>query len=206
MEGKKLGDAEYLLFVEEEKRLCENNVRLLKSKMMKGISIENDELVKCDKDIPSIILGRKLTQKDLYKDTFARSIWKLASDRNTGELCAFLEIEFPATNAPALHFCFEMSTALKKTGEYKKAKIGCIELVETFMEFEGDTGTILQWMKLLIDAGGCISISDGEEPSINADRIQIDIPGIVLEYFDEIIMTYKDGIIKDNIAKENINY
>lgn len=186
MEGKKLGDAEYLLFVDEEKRLCENNVHFLKGKMIKGVSIENEEIVKCDKEIPSIILGRKLTQKDIYKDTFTRSIWKLASDKNTGELCAFLEIEFPVTNAPTLHFCFEMNTTLKKTGEWKKTKIGNVELMETFMEFEEDTGTILQWMKLLIDSGGHISISDGEEPSINADGIQIDIPGIVLEYFDDI--------------------
>lgn len=189
MEGKKLGDTEYLLLVEEEKRLCENNVQFLKGKMMKGVSVENGEIVKSDKEIPSIILGRKLPQKDLYRDTITRNMWKLTRDRNTGELCAFLEVEFPETNVPALHFCFEMITKLKKTGEGKKIKIGGVELIETFMEFEGDTGTILKWMKLLIDTGGCISIGDGEEPSISADGIQMDIPRIVLKYFDDIIMT-----------------
>lgn len=183
MEGKKLGDAEYLLLMDEEKRLCENNIQLLKGKMVKDFSIENGEIVKEDKVIPSIILGRKLTQKYLYKSTINRSRWKLISDRNTGELCAFLEIEFPKTNAPSLNFCFEMNTKLKKN-----IKIIDIELIETFMEFDGDTGVILKWMKLLIDTGGRISISDREEPSINLG-IQIDVPRTVLKYFDDIIAT-----------------
>jgi len=189
MEGKNLGDAEYLLIIEEEKRLCESNILFLKGKMKKGVSIENGKIVKNDKEIPSIRLGRKLEQKDLYMGTTTRSVWKLASDRNTVELCAFLEVVFPETNAPTLHFCLEMSTKLKKTGEGRKIKIGGVEFIETFMEFEGDTGTILQWMKLLIDTGGCISISDGEEPSIGADGIPIDIPRIVLRYFDHVITT-----------------
>jgi len=189
MEGKTLGDAEFLLLIEEEKRLCETNILFLKGKVKKGISIENGEIAKNDKEMPSIRLGRKLIQKDLYRDTITRSVWKLASDRNTGELCAFLEVNFPETNAPALHFCLEMSTKLKKTGEGRKIKIGRVEFIETIMEFEGDTGTILQWMKLLIDAGGSISISDGEEPSIGADGIPVDIPRIVLRYFDHVIAT-----------------
>lgn len=188
MQNKKLSDAEYLLLVEEEKRLCEN-VQYLKGTMKKGISIENEEIVKKDKEMPSVRLGRKLIQKDLYKRTATVSMWKLAKDKNTGELCAFLEVVFPETNAPTLHFCFDMSTKLQKIGEGKKIKIGDIELIEIFMEFEGDTGTILQWMKLLVTSGGDISISDGEEPSIGASGIPTDIPKIILRYFDHIVMT-----------------
>lgn len=187
MQGKTLSDAEYLLVIEEEKRLCENNVQFLKGTMKKGVTIENGEIAKIDKEMPSIRLGRKLIQKDLYRETITRSMWKMAKDRDKGELNAFLEIDFPETNASTLRFCFNMSTKLKKIGEGKKIKIGEVELIETFMEFEGDTGTILQWMKLLISSGGNISISDGEEPSIGTDGVPIDIPRLVLGYFDKII-------------------
>lgn len=189
MQFKKLSDAEYLLVIEEEKMLCESGVQFLKGNMIKGVSIKDGEIVKNDMTLPSIRLGRKLLQKDLYKDTITMSIWKLASDRTTGDLYAFLEVNFPETKAPVLHFCFEMSTKLKKIGEGKKIKIGEIEFIETFMEFEGDTGTILQWMKLLINTGGNISISDGDEPSIGADEIPLDIPRLILKYFDNIIDT-----------------
>ena len=160
MKSEAVGDAECRIMMEEEKRLCEKNVQFLKGTLKAGISFKDGNLVKDDIVHPCIRLERKLTQKEreLYTDTVTMSTWKIIKENE--KLYVFLEIVFSKTDAPPLHFCFEMSTKLKKAGKEKKIKFGGVELVGIPMEFEDGTGYILQWMKLLLSAGGNISISD----------------------------------------------
>ena len=180
MKSVAISDAECRLMIEEEQRLCEQNIQLLKGTLKAGISFKDGNLVKEDIVCPCIRLGRKLTRKEreLYTDTDTTSTWKMIKENE--KLYIFLEVVFSKTNGSPLNFCLEMSTTLKKSGKEKIMKFGGIELIRIPMEFGGETGYILQWMKLLVSAGGNISISDGIEPSIGVDGIMIDIPKLIL--------------------------
>ena len=187
MEHRTLGDSEFCLMVEEEKRLCEKNTEFIKGILKKGIGEKDGKLV--DKDIysPSIKINRKLDRKELYKNTVSESIWKLMTDiKGSKRLVAFLEIKFPKTNAPELHFCFDMDMNLYRAGEEKRIKIGDKECKATPYKFEKGTDIILQWMELLVKTED-INIFDGEDPSIGIEGIPIDIPKIILGLFGEFV-------------------
>ena len=187
MEHRTLGDSEFCLMVEEEKRLCEKNTEFIKGILKKGIGEKDGKLV--DKDIysPSIKINRKLDHKELYQNTESESIWKLMTDiKGSKRLVALLEIKFPKTNAPELHFCFDMDIRLYKTGEERIFKIGDKEYKAVPYEFEKDTDIILQWMELLVKTED-INIFDGEDPSIDIEGIPMDIPKTILGLFSEFV-------------------
>jgi len=187
MEHRALGDPEFCIMVEEEKRLCEKGAEFIKGMLKKGIGEKDGKLV--DKDIfsPSIKINRKLDHKELYQNTESKSLWKLMTDiKESKKLVAFLEIEFPKTNAPELHFCFDMDFNLYKAGEESIFKIGDKEYKAVPYKFEKGTDTILQWMELLVKTED-INIFDGEDPSICIEGIPMDIPRTILGLFGEFV-------------------
>lgn len=187
MEHRPLGDNEFCIMIEEEKRLCEKDTEFIKGILKKGIGEKDGKLV--DKDIysPSIKINRKLDHKELYKNTESESIWKLMTDiKESKRLVAFLEIKFPKTNAPELHFCFDMDINLYRAGEERIFKIGDKEYKAAQYKFEKGTDIILQWIELLVKTED-ISITDGEDPSIGIEGIPIDMPKTILEFFSEFV-------------------
>ena len=59
--------------------------------------------------------------------------------------------------------------------------------------FDDNTDGVLQWMILLSKSEGNIAIIDGREPSVGIDGVPIDVPSLVLGFFDDIIKS--GGII-----------
>lgn len=195
MEGRKLGDQECVLIVEEEKRLCENGVQLIKGLLKKDLTIMNGEIVKKDKEISALKLNRILENRDLYVDINTESAWKLITDKDEKKMYAFLQIKFLNIKVPELHFCFEMSMKLYRAGDDIKVKHKGLEVIATPMTFDDDTDTALQWMNLLLRSEGNIAIIDEREPSVGIDGVPIDIPSMVLGFFDNMI---KNGGIVGN--------
>lgn len=187
MEHRILGNPEFHIMVEEEKRLYEKDTEFINGILKKGIGEKDGKLVDKDTYSPSIKINRKLDHKELYQSTESKSLWKLMTDiKESKRLMAFLEINFPKTNAPELHFCFDMDINLYKAGEERIFKIGDKEYKAVPYKFEKCTDIILQWMELLVKTED-INIFDGEEPSIGIGGIPIDIPKTILGLFDEFV-------------------
>jgi hypothetical protein len=187
MEYRTLGDPEFCIMVEEEKRLCEKDTEFIKGILKKGIGEKDGKLVDKDTYSPSIKINRKLDHKELYKNTLSESLWKLMTDiKGSKRLVAFLEIKFPKTNAPELHFCFDMDIRLYRAGEERIFKIGDKEYKAAPYKFEKGTDTILQWMELLVKTED-INIFDEEDPSVGIEGIPVDIPKTILGLFGEFV-------------------
>ena len=181
MKYKPLTDEQYAEILADEKRMC-TPAQFIKAKFQPGISRRDHIVTKKETEIPAIKMSH-IEDKDQLRSTSFDSMWSIYQDKEKGELILILALIFSEPNR-YLKFCFQLNTKLKKLGVPPVA-ISTPQGVFLFEVMEPDepTAEVLNWLNLLIQSNGEITLMDDTEPSVGLENITTDIPKIVLQMY-----------------------